>query len=150
MGVCNMREKAVVVSNKGNNAKVSIMRTTACNHCRGCSVSSGKRIYVWAKNPLKAKAGEVVEIELANSAFLSATFIAYAIPLITLLLGIFIGFKLAMIFDIGLHEIFALTVGIFTMAIGFGFVWIINKKAENSNRYVSSIVGILQHEDLSC
>jgi sigma-E factor negative regulatory protein RseC len=144
MGVRALREKAVVVSNRGEKAKVSIMRTSACDHCRACSVSSGGRpIHVWAKNPLNAKSGEVVEIELENSAFLSATFIAYTVPLIALLLGILIGYKLALTLGIGLYEIFALAIGIITMGIGFVAVRIFNKRAETDERYTSNIVSIL-------
>ncbi len=139
-----MREKAVVVSNRGEKAKVSIMKTSACDHCRACSVSSGGRpIYIWAKNPLNAKCGEVVEVELENSAFLSATFIAYIVPLIALLLGILIGYKLALTLGIGSNEIFALAIGLITMGIGFIGVRIINKRAEADDRYMSNIVSIL-------
>ena len=63
-----MREKAIVVANKIDCAQVEIMRTSVCDGCRGCSVGKeGKPIRVWAKNPISAKTGQVVEIELRLS-----------------------------------------------------------------------------------
>ena len=84
-----MREKAIVVASKKQDAQVEIRRTSVCDGCRGCSVGKeGKPLRVWAKNPINAKVGQVVEIELRAKTFLSATLIAYGLPLLAFLIGV--------------------------------------------------------------
>ena len=139
-----MREKAVVISNRGNEAKVEIIRSSACDHCQGCDVGTKKKtIEVWAKNPIKAKVGQTVEIELEAATMLTATFITYVIPLFAFIMGIGLGYKGAMIMAIALEEIFALFTGLIMMGFSFYGVHLYSNSASKSQKYNSSIVNIL-------
>lgn len=140
-----MREKAIVVANKGEKSKVEITRTSACDHCRACPVGTDDRsIQVWADNPLKAKVGQKVEIEMETRTLLSATFIAYGIPLIAFLLGISLGYKGALLVSEDFREVFSLLVGLGTMVIGFLGVHLYSRKASNREKYTSRIVNVLE------
>lgn len=140
-----MKEKAVVVGNRGDEAKVEIIRTSACNGCKACSVGrDNKALHVWVDNPLKAKIGQEVEIELNPSTILSATFIAYGIPLIAFLLGIALSLKITDLVSEGFKEIFSLLIGLSTMSISFLGVHLFSEKERNIKKYTSRIVNILE------
>lgn len=140
-----LKEKALVVENKGNDAKVEILRSSACDHCRACSVGTEKKsFFVWAKNPLKAKVGQLVEVEMQASTLLSATFIVYVIPLVAFIVGIGLGYSVAGFFNIKSSELFSLLMGIIVMGFSFLGIYFYNKKAEKTKKYFSNIVNILE------
>ena len=140
-----MREKAIVIAHKGNKAQVEIIRSSACDSCRGCAVDKkNKHFRVWVNNPLNARIGQRVEIELKSSIFLFATFIAYIVPLLAFLVGIVLGYKFAYFFNITLVEPFALLIGIGIMSVSYLSIHILSSKGKNSNKYTSRIVNILE------
>ena len=139
-----MREKAIVVAYKGNKAQVEILRSSACDNCKGCAVGTKNKTFrVWVNNPLNAEIGQRVEIELESSIFLSATFIAYIVPLLAFLIGIILGYKFADFFNFTLVEPFAFLIGIGIMFISYLIIHISSVKGKNSNKYTSCIVNIL-------
>ncbi|MDD4568812.1 MAG: SoxR reducing system RseC family protein [Tepidanaerobacteraceae bacterium] len=138
-----MREKAIVVSHNNDRAQVEIMRTTACDGCRGCSVGKqGTPLRVWVNNPINAKIGQSVEIELEATTLLSATFIAYGIPLLAFLAGIGMGYKVSGYFNITAVEPFAFITGIGAMLVSYLSIHFFNTKDETINKYTSRIVNI--------
>ncbi len=138
-----MREKGIVLANKKDCAQVEIRRTSACDGCRGCSVGEkGKSLKVWAKNPLNAKVGQVVEIELNASTFLSATLIAYGVPLLAFLAGVGFGYKVSGLLNIIATELFALLTGVGAMFISFLRIHWFAKREETNKKYSSCIVRI--------
>lgn len=138
-----MREKAVVVSNRGKEARVEILRSSACDHCQGCEVGRNKKtIKVWADNSIGAKVGQTVEIELEAATMLTATFIAYVIPLLSFILGMSLGYKGAIAMAIAGFEVFALFSGLISMGISFYGVHIYSNRAAKTKRYNSQIVNI--------
>jgi len=139
-----MREKAIVVGNKKNRAQVEIRRSTACEGCKGCSVGrEGKPIRVWAKDPIGARVGQNVEIELSATTFLSATLIAYGVPLLAFLLGIGLGFKVSEVLKISTVEPFAFLIGFGLMSFSFLIIHFFTSREEISKRYSSRIVRII-------
>lgn len=140
-----MRERALVIENKGNEAKVEILRSSACDHCGACSIGTEKKpLFVWAKNSARAKAGQVVEVEMQAATMLSAAFIVYVIPLVTFLAGIALGYTGANALAIKDVETFALFSGLIFMGISFLGIHIYSKKAEKTRKYFSDIVSILK------
>jgi sigma-E factor negative regulatory protein RseC len=138
-----MREKAIVVANKNERAQVEIKRTSACDGCRGCSVGKeGRPLRVWAKNPINAKVGQVVEIEINAATFLSATLIVYGIPLLAFLAGIGFGYKVSGLLNITSIEPFAILMGIGSMFAGFLGIHLFTKRDEINKRYSSRIVRV--------
>lgn len=140
-----MREKAVVVTNKKNRTQVEIIRTSACDGCRCCSVGKeGKPLRVWAKNPINAKVGQVVEIELSASTFLSAALIVYGIPLLAFLVGVGFGYKVSELLNISAIEPFAILTGVGLMLVSFLIIHFLTKREETNRKYASSIVRIAE------
>ncbi len=138
-----MREKAIVVASKRDRAQVEIIRTSACDGCRGCSVGKeGKPIRVWAKNPISAKIGQVVEIELNASTFLSAALIVYGVPLLAFLAGIGFGYKVSESLKITSTEPFAILTGLGAMLAVFLIIHFATKREETNKKYASCIVRI--------
>jgi len=138
-----MREKAIVISKKKDRAQVEIVRTSACDGCKGCSVgTSGKPLRVWVKNPINAKVGQSVAVELEASKLLSATFIAYGIPLLAFLIGLALAYKVSEFFNITAVEPFALIIGFGFMLLSFLAIHFYNNKDDTINKYSSRIVDI--------
>lgn len=135
----------MVVENKGNEARVEILRSSACGHCRACSVGTeGKPLFIWAKNPLKASVGQVVEVETQASTVLFAALIVYVIPLVAFIIGISMGYSGAAFFNIKSTELISLLFGLVFMGISYLGIYFYNKKAEKTKKYFSNIVSILE------
>ncbi|SHM52457.1 positive regulator of sigma(E), RseC/MucC [Caldanaerovirga acetigignens] len=139
-----MREKAIVVSKKGNKAEVEVIRTSACAKCKACSLGSEKKVIkVWVQNDVNADVGQVVEIEIENRALISATFIMYVIPLVSFLLGVILGLNFANTLNIAWEEPFSLLTGLLFMSLAFLAIYLNNKRFEKSRMFTSRIVNIL-------
>jgi len=140
----NMREKAIVVESRKMRAQVEIMKSASCSSCKGCSVGrENKPVRVWAENPIGARVGHIVEIELNAKTFLSATLIAYGIPLLSFLLGIFLAFEVSDFLNISSVEPFALLVGLGLMALSFLGIYFFTKREGIGARYSSRIIRII-------
>ena len=107
-----------------------------------CSIKEGKPLRVWVKNPINARVGQSVEIELEAATLLSATFIAYGVPLLAFLAGIGLGYKVSGYLNITAIEPFALFTGIGVMLASYLGIHFFNTKDETINKYTSRIVNI--------
>ena len=59
-----MKQRAIVLKEEGQYAKVSVLREEACAHCAGRVVcGTAKRLTVTVKNPVGAKQGDTVTLE---------------------------------------------------------------------------------------
>ncbi len=138
-----MREKGIVLANKKGYAQIKVNRTTACGSCRNCSLGEkDSSLKIWAKNPVNANTGQIVEIKLNVSTFLSATLIAYGFPLLAFLTGIIFGYK---IFG-AKTDFFPLLMGIGTMFVSFLCVHLLTKGEKTYDKYTSCIVKVLESE----
>ncbi|MEG3638957.1 SoxR reducing system RseC family protein [Magnetococcus sp. PR-3] len=86
-----MQEQGKVVELEGDFAIIATERKSACGNCGGessCNTLSGglgkKPILFRAYNEAGAKRGDHVVLEIREGAFLSASFMAYLLPLIAL------------------------------------------------------------------
>lgn len=69
-------------------AKLKLKRHSACASCGKCATTSEEKdIIVEVDNTIGAKVGDKVEVNMETVNVLKAAFIAYAIPLVSLLLG---------------------------------------------------------------
>jgi len=139
-----LREKALVVSKKGNKAEVEVIRTSACAKCRACSLGSEKKVLkLWVQNDVNADVGQVVEIEIENRAMLSAAFIMYAIPLFSFIFGVILGLSAADNFNIAWEEPFSLLTGLLFMAVAYFAIYLNKSRFEKNRAFFSRIVNIL-------
>ncbi len=101
----------VTAYNEANKtATITYIRPDACEKCGGCSSMSQT-----GSITLKAdcKLGDWVRVELPDGRFLSATVMAYAIPLVTFLIGLFAGYQLS-----GQNELWALAGSLLGLGLG--------------------------------
>ncbi len=86
-----MQHIGKVVALTGNMATVRFVRSKACAHCGACISFGETEAQTELPNVLNANVGDFVRIELENKGFIFASAIAYGVPLIAMLLGIWLG-----------------------------------------------------------
>lgn len=93
-----LKEEAVVVSTAGSRAKVAIVRSEACGSCPAktmCSAASGNINVLEVRNPVKARPGARVVIELRPGALVKASALLYLVPAFSMVLGATLGWTWA-------------------------------------------------------
>lgn len=114
-------------------AELEIRRASGCGGCKGCSASCETKTHVITlKNDLNVKAGDLVELEGKPKSILKYTFIAYMIPFIFLMVGIFSSSSYFKSQGNPNYEILSFLVGLFALFVSFFVVRSLDKKiAEN-------------------
>ena len=85
-----LKETAKVVSTSHGRAKVAITRSEACGSCPAksmCSTASGNINVLEVRNPVEAKPGEKVIVELQPEALVRATALLYLLPAAAMVVG---------------------------------------------------------------
>ncbi len=85
-----LKETAMVVSTSANKAKVAIVRSEACGNCPAksmCNTASGNLNILEVGNPVHARPGQRVLIELRPEALLKATTLVYLVPATAMVAG---------------------------------------------------------------
>ena len=85
-----LKETALVVSTSHGQAKVAIVRSEACGNCPAksmCSAASGNINVLEVRNPVEARPGEKVIIELQPEALVKATAMVYLLPATAMVAG---------------------------------------------------------------
>lgn len=142
----------VVESVYGDKAVVSLMRHSACGDCGACQMGAeNMQRSVEALNPLGAKVGDKVTMEMADETVLQAAFIVYIIPLLILIVGMFITVYALNYFNISEYvELYGFLVGLIGMAISFLIIRRREKKLTASGVLRISIVQINEEDDTTC
>ncbi len=136
-----MRQCGVVMSTDGDRAKVVMQRQSSCGDCKGCRLGSDDMsMEIEAINSINAKIGDHVEIDMEHQNVLAAAFIAYMIPLITLIAGVFIGSVL--LDKIGLAQYKEVGSGIFGLVLT-GISFAVIRLKESSLRANKNFVPII-------
>ncbi len=113
-----------------NKAIISLERKSACAGCHACEMSHDtKMMTMTAINECGGKVGDKVMVELVVDRLMFATFILYGVPLITTVLGFFLGYY---IFD---SELVSFGLGVVFMAV----TYLVIKKFDglfNNDKYI--------------
>ncbi len=111
-----VKEYGRVVELRGGDAMIKFMRTSACGKCHACGMlSSQNEIVVNVPNTLGAEEGDRVGVRIRMRKALGASAIAYAFPLLMLILGALVGWLLS-----GVWHVFAgVDVTMALCALGF-------------------------------
>lgn len=86
-----LRQTGKVLELKGKTAVVRFKRTDACGHCNACFRFGSNEADIEIDNTCNAQVGDTVIIELHSGSMFKASLIAYGIPLIGLVLGVYLG-----------------------------------------------------------
>lgn len=91
-GTYRRREVGTVVAVRGELAEVRFPRGRRCEGCGSCCVAADREAMVAeAMNPVGARPGDLVEVELPVTVSLRAAYILYGVPLLFFLLGLALG-----------------------------------------------------------
>jgi sigma-E factor negative regulatory protein RseC len=85
-----LKETAMVVSTSPGQAKVAVVRSEACGRCPAksmCSTASGNINVLEVMNPVEAKPGQKVVVELQPEALVKATAMLYLLPAVAIVTG---------------------------------------------------------------
>lgn len=112
---------------------VSMKRQDMCGDCHACEmIGEVKKCTLKCVNKCNSQIGDRVEIDVANSSFMKATFIIYGLPLIGLLAGVGIGYKVS--------EALGIVLGVLFMAGIFGLI----KLGEHKNKYQKMLPAVIK------
>ncbi len=81
----NKQQEGIVISAAGEMARVKTSRHNDCENCGACPGNAA--IVLDARNPLGAKPGQQVMIEVQEIGMLKSAFIVYMLPLIAMFAG---------------------------------------------------------------
>ncbi|MBP1765422.1 MAG: positive regulator of sigma RseC/MucC [Firmicutes bacterium] len=79
------QQEGIVIETRGDMARVKTSRHNDCENCGACPGNSA--IVLDARNPLDAKIGQRVVIEIQEVNMLKAAFIVYVLPLLAAFAG---------------------------------------------------------------
>ena len=144
-----MRQCGVITQIKDTRATVLMQRHSMCSSCNACSMGhSNRKIEIEAINDIDAQVGQWVEIDMDKQNFLMATFIAYGIPFLTLILGIFMGTLILSNLQPNKNtEIYAALLGFVFMFTSYFIIRKNEKSFKTNRRFIPSIVGIVNNDD---
>lgn len=139
-----MLDRGKVIELKGNDAVVQFVETSACAKCGACFRAGKGLVVTTAENSLKAKVGDLVEVEILPKFVITASFLIFILPLIFLLLGYFVGYGIALSLKV---TNFAQNIGILTSIIFFILAWagirVYDSHVKKTQKFQSKIVKIV-------
>ncbi len=111
-----MEEKGVVTDVNGETMTVEFERSPMCEKCGACERAQ-ERMRMEMKRLQDADVGDRVQVELPEGALLKAALLAYGLPLVLLLLGLFVGKSLPGWLGLpGNSDLYALALGLLLAA----------------------------------
>lgn len=127
-----MKREATVVYYK-DKLVAEIVRTDACGQCHACEIGRKDKLHY----PLpegEFKEGDIILIEVSNNAASRASLLAYGLPLICLLAGLFLGWALFS------AEWAQALCAILALAAGCAYLAVTEKKRRASGEYACKAV----------
>lgn len=132
----------------GNKAWVIVKRSSMCDSCghrKGCiSMANSTDMEIEALNTASGKIGDRVIVSLKSSSLLKIALLVYIAPVISLLLGVFIGIEFGNHFSYN-PEICSLLFGAFTFIATFIIIKIIGNRMGNERKYIPEVTDILSN-----
>jgi sigma-E factor negative regulatory protein RseC len=139
-----MAEIGIVTQVIEDEVVVKLKRSEACASCGACSNGlESKDMFIHAKNYCLAEKDQWVEITLNESNFIQAVAIMYGIPLIGLMVGIFIGFGIGVLFFETMIDLLSIGFGLLSAGLCF-FIINRNEQKFRSNKYKARAIRIVE------
>ncbi len=86
-----MREEGVVISTSRDLAVIELERGEFCKSCNVCDAFGEGKMYLEAKNPMNARVGDNVRVEVASKHVLSGALLIFILPILAMIAGYFAG-----------------------------------------------------------
>ncbi|MGQ9632059.1 MAG: SoxR reducing system RseC family protein [bacterium] len=138
-----------VVEVRGDLARVEFNRRGACGNCSICTPLIGdmSKVAALASNPIGARVGDSVEVELTQGNIVAAAFIVYILPLIALFFGFGFGKWWAeRVWGMASGQNAGLLLAAALFALAFFGIWLLNKRYASSKRYTIEIKRVVGGE----
>ncbi|MFH1715508.1 MAG: SoxR reducing system RseC family protein [Elusimicrobiota bacterium] len=140
-----MRETGTVLEALNNGlVSVEMERKSKCDHCDVCSRHDSNLMKLEVISHIPVKAGDRVLIEIESKSFLKISALTYAIPILLLFLGYYLGSFIAGVF--GFKNQFIGIVSAFVIVIGY-FIFLMKISKSYKESGVLKIVGIVSSEE---
>jgi len=140
-------EEGVVFKIDSETAWVKTTKTSACKACAArssChSLGGGKEMEVEAINRAGAKVGQKVVISFDTSPLLKATFLLYVFPIIAMVIGAFIGQKMAPFFNFDASMLSAI-MGFSCFGLTILFVKSRGNKMAKKDEYQPKVIRVIK------
>ena len=144
-----IEEEGIVVELAGGNAKVAILKKSACESCvaaGACHPQDTDRSVMEAANPIHAAVGQSVKVVIAPQVSYKTSSIQYGLP-VAVLIGTAILAKNVSLQYVGdiRSDIWALCIGMLGLSVSFIGIWMYNRKVNQTQKYRPVIVEIISH-----
>ena len=138
-----MIETGKVIKIKGDRAEVALPPTEGCASCKKCAMGrTGKYMTLAAENPVAARVGDEVMVEVPHRDPLVAASLLFGLPLLGMLAGIIAGTLLERDLDWG-SEVPAMVLGAVLLVASFFLVKIREKRLSEKKGRQVRIVRVL-------
>lgn len=138
-------EQGRVTAIKGDNAVLRTRRSSACEGCgekdRCSAVEGGREMEFEASNPVNARVGDMVDVEMKTGLLLRLSFFLYVFPILVMVAGALIGNHLAFRFNAD-PSFFAAVFGFSALIAAVGVVKLKDRQAAKTGQYRPVIVRI--------
>ncbi len=142
-----MIEEGTIIETYKQTAKVKFNKSNACLHCKIGCIESGSFMVAEAQNPLNAKVGDSVRLEMNSKVALKMMAIVLGFPLFMLFSGVLVtNFLMNTIYKVE-NQIISITVGMFLLILSFMPIKIYEKRIKNSEYCSLTIVEIISTAD---
>lgn len=143
-----MLERGIVKAVEGERLIVTFKRTSACGKCNACGMLKDmSQVDVDVENTKGAKVGDQVCVEFSASNSLQSALIAYGIPFVMLLVGVFAGYSLQKWLFLGAEpDVVAAITGIVFTAISFLIIRLFEPRMKRRNKNAFRLVSVVTQE----
>ena len=138
-------EQGIIEGISGIKAEVRIQKSGACSRCssRGaCRSLSDSEMLIEVNNNLRAKEGDRVEITVPTRYLLKLSLLVYVLPIITLIIGAYLGREWAQYFQIHPH-LASLFGGALAVGLTFYALKWVDRAAQGKSEYLPQMTRIL-------
>ncbi|MBM3243073.1 SoxR reducing system RseC family protein [Candidatus Poribacteria bacterium] len=84
-----MTERGLVIDISEQIARVKVEKSGDCGSCNACSIDKNRTMIAEVDNPINAKKGDSVLIEVSDNQAIKAGLLVFGLPLAALFLGVF-------------------------------------------------------------
>ena len=129
-----MLERGVVYQLAGDQALIEMFPAAKCRGCAACQLLAPGRHGLTAANPIGAKVGDKVEVEITQEANRLVPLVVFGLPIIFFIVGLAVGSFIS--------EAWSIILALLALGAGFGLVRWFDRYAAGQSRFLSRIVAV--------
>ena len=134
-----MLESGSIVEIKEKTMTVRFARSSMCEKCGACERAQ-EAMLMEVERLKDAKLGDVVEVQMGEKTLISASMLAYGVPLLLLLAGLYLGYMLPAWTGLPLPaDLMAAALGLLLAAASFMMLRATEKQRRASGKYAPKV-----------